>query len=134
MIHLTIKRIAKRPEYTVGRLYVEGEYLCDTLEDTVRDLGKDGSGKVYGKTSIPEGLYRIILSRSPRFKRLLPEILGVPFFTGVRIHALNTAEESEGCIGVGENKEVGKVLNSRYWENKLMEKLKCYSHITLEIT
>lgn len=134
MLHLELKRIAKRDTYTIGKLFVEGEYFCDTLEDTVRVFGADGSGKIPGKTAIPEGLYRIILSRSNRFKRLLPELVDVPYFSGVRIHAGNTEDDTEGCILVGENKEVGKVLNSKLWESRLLEKLKGNSHITLEVS
>jgi hypothetical protein len=122
---LTLKRIALRPTYTIGRLYIDGEYFCDTCEDKVRDANKNGvfdeEKKVYGKTAIPYGNYTIILSMSNRFKRVLPLLLDVPEFSGIRIHSGNTADDSLGCILVGENKQVGKVLNSRKTENKLMQ-------------
>lgn len=91
--------------------------MCDTLEDRVRPEGE----KVYGKTAIPEGAYEMVLSYSPRFKKILPEILNVPNFTGIRIHSLNKAEESEGCIGVGEwnGKDTNWISNSRKTFNKL---------------
>lgn len=121
---LTLKRIALRPTYTIGRLYIDGEYFCDTCEDKVRDTNKNGvfyEKKVYGETAIPYGTYTIILSMSNRFKRVLPLLLDVPYFEGVRIHSGNTAKDSLGCILVGENKQVGKVLNSRKTENRLMQ-------------
>lgn len=122
---LTLKRIALRPTYTIGKLYIDGEYFCDTCEDRVRDTNKNGvfdeGKKVYGETAIPYGTYTIILSMSNRFKRVLPLLLDVPDFEGIRIHSGNTAKDSLGCILVGENKQVGKVLNSRKTENKLMQ-------------
>jgi hypothetical protein len=105
--------------YTIGKLYNVKQYLCDTLEDKVRDLNKDGDlddpgeGKVFGETAIPYGRYRVILTWSPKFKRLMPEVLLVKHFTSIRIHALTTEKETLGCIGVGENKIKGKLINSR---------------------
>ena len=124
---LTLKRIALRPTYTIGKLYIDGEYFCDTCEDCVRDTNRNGrfdeSPKKYGLTAIPYGTYKVILSMSNRFKRVLPLLLDVPEFSGIRIHAGNTADDSLGCILVGENKQVGKVLNSRNTERKLMKVL-----------
>ena len=124
---LTLKRIALRPTYTIGKLYIDGKYFCDTCEDCVRDTNKNGwfdeEKKVYGETAIPYGTYKVILSMSNRFKRVLPLLLDVPEFSGIRIHSGNTADDSLGCILVGENKQVGKVLNSRKTEKKLMKVL-----------
>ena len=125
---LLLKRIALRDTYTIGKIYIDGEYFCDTLEDKVRDLNKNGvfdgdEKKVYGETAIPYGTYKVILSYSPKFKRILPELLDVPCFTGIRIHRGNTEKDTAGCLLVGENKVRGKVLNSTYWEKKLIEKL-----------
>lgn len=125
---LTLKRIALRPTYTIGKLYIDGKYFCDTCEDKVRDANKNGvfdeEKKVYGITAIPYGTYKVILSMSNRFKRVLPLLLDVPEFSGIRIHSGNSADDSLGCILVGENKQVGKVLNSRKTEQKLMKILK----------
>lgn len=122
---LTLKRIALRPTYTIGKLYIDGKYFCDTCEDCVRDTNRNGwfdeSPKKYGLTAIPYGTYKVILSMSNRFKRVLPLLLDVPEFSGIRIHSGNTADDSLGCILVGENKQVGKVLNSRKTEQKLMK-------------
>lgn len=104
-----IVRTFKGAEYTIGKLYIDNQYFCDTLEDTVR---KDGE-KVYGKTAIPSGMYRVKKTYSPRFKKVLPEILDVPNFSGVRIHAGNTAKDTEGCVLLGLNKTKGAVINSQ---------------------
>lgn len=118
---LRLKRIALRDTYTIGRLYVDGQYWCDTLEDRVRDLSREK--KVPGETAIPPGTYDVVVNISPKFKRLLPRLLGVPHFDGILIHRGNTAKDSAGCILVGENKAVGKVLNSTYWEQRITEHL-----------
>lgn len=74
-------------DYTIGKLYINGDYFCDVLEDTVRPEGV----KLYGKTAIPYGTYDIILTYSPRFKQKLPLLLNVPNFEGIRIHSGNYA-------------------------------------------
>ena len=135
---LLLKRIALRDTYTIGKIYIDGEYFCDTLEDKVRDLNKNGvfdgdEKKVYGETAIPYGTYKVILSYSPKFKRILPELLDVPCLTGIRIHRGNTEKDTAGCLLVGENKVRGKVLNSTYWEKKLIEKLEGKNGITIQI-
>ena len=104
-----IKRTFKGVEYTVGKLYIDGAYFCDTLEDTVRPNGQ----KIAGKTAIPAGTYRVKKTMSPRFKTILPEILNVPNFTGVRIHSGNTAKDTDGCLLLGLNKAKGQVLCSK---------------------
>lgn len=116
-MELKLNRIFLGSSATIGELYVDKKYIADTLEDRVRPEGE----KVYGKTAIPEGTYEMVLSYSPRFKKILPEILNVPNFTGIRIHSLNKAEESEGCIGVGEwnGKDTNWISNSRKAFNKL---------------
>lgn len=117
---LLLKRIALRETYTIGKLYVDNHLFCDTCEDRVRDIEREG--KVYGKTAIPYGTYKVTLKvQSPKYsqrasydwcKGYLPRLLNVPHFDGILIHAGNTAEDSAGCILVGENKVVGKVINS----------------------
>lgn len=120
-MELNLKRIALREDYTIGRLFIDGQYWCDTLEDRVRDLGKEA--KVPGRTAIPKGTYDVVVNVSPKFKRLLPRLLRVPRFDGVLIHRGNTAADTAGCILVGENKAVGKVLNSTVWEKRITEYL-----------
>lgn len=123
-MNIVLKRIALRDTYTIGKLYIDGKYICDTIEDKVRDINKNGKfdgeeKKVYGETAIPYGTYEVKWTYSPRFKRHMPELLNVPSFSGIRIHSGNTAADSLGCIIVGENKVVGKVINSRTTVNKL---------------
>lgn len=120
-MELTLNRIFLGSSATIGELWVNDTHLCDTLEDRVRPEGE----KVYGKTAIPEGTYEVKLTYSPRFKKILPEILNVPNFSGIRIHSLNKAEESEGCIGVGEwnGKDTNWISNSRIAFNELMSLL-----------
>ena len=108
-MNIIIKRIFKGPDYTIGRLSIDGKYFCDTLEDTVRPAGV----KIPGRTAIPAGKYKIKLTESLRFGRLMPRLENVPGFTGVLIHSGNTAEDTEGCILVGKNRVKGKVLDSR---------------------
>ncbi len=108
-MNIIIKRIFKGPDYTIGKLYIDGKYFCDTLEDTVRAPGV----KIPGRTAIPAGKYIIKLTESLRFGRLMPRLENVPGFTGVLIHAGSTAEDTRGCILVGKNRVKGKVLDSR---------------------
>jgi len=137
-MELILKRIAKRKTYTIGRLYIrqqvmdeylpgyEDHYFCDTLEPTWRDYA-NGAYKVKGRSAIPEGRYAVVISYSPKFKQWLPILLGGPEFNrkwqGIRIHAGNTAKDTEGCILVGQNREVGKVLDSRKWLYELKQKI-----------
>ncbi|MBN2744532.1 MAG: hypothetical protein JXR39_11625 [Marinilabiliaceae bacterium] len=123
-MELLIDRIFKGNQYTIGKLFVEDSYFCDTLEDPVRDILPDGSGKIFGQTAIPAGRYKVILSMSPKFGRILPEILNVPHFTGIRIHRGVNAEHTHGCPLVGINSEKGKVLNGAKIEEKLINELK----------
>jgi len=85
-----------------GILMVNGAHECLTLEDPVRNLWGDGSGKIYGKTAIPAGKYPVTIDFSPKFQKMMVKILNVPFFTGIRIHSLNDADDTLGCIGVGQ--------------------------------
>lgn len=114
---LRVERLWKKPAYTVGRLFVDGKFFCNTLEDTVRDLGNEK--KVYGKTAIPYGEYKVVYNWSPKFGRNLPRLLNVPAFEGILIHPGNTADDSAGCILVGRNTEVGRLTESRYTSDKL---------------
>lgn len=137
-MELKLKRIWRK-KYTIGKLYIDGVYFCDTLEDRVIDLdmsGKfeDDEVKVMKETAIPYGKYKITLRKSPRFKRILPYLHDVPHFEGVLIHRGNTLEDTAGCILVGENSKVGMVLNSKTYENRLVQMMKGVKEITIEIT
>lgn len=114
---LKVERLWPKPSYTVGRLYVNGEFFCNTLEDVVRDLPKEQ--KVYAQTAIPPGTYKVVYNHSPKFKRKLPRLLDVPYFEGILIHPGNTAADSAGCILVGNNSAVGRLSNSRATSDRL---------------
>lgn len=119
-MRILLQRHALKAGYTIGRMEINGRYFCDTLEDTDRGLRESmtedeiAALKVKGATAIPTGTYRIDMqTRSPRFGRVLPRLLRVKGYASVLIHSGNTADDTEGCILVGENRERGKVLNSR---------------------
>lgn len=114
---LRVERLWKKATYTVGRLYVDGKLYCNTLEDVVRDLDKEE--KVPGKTAIPAGTYKVVYNWSPKFGRNLPRLLNVPHFEGILIHPGNTADDSAGCILVGNNTAVGRLTNSRDTSDRL---------------
>ncbi len=140
-MEILLQRVAKRDKYTIGKLYINDQYFCDTLEDTDRGLTQSmteqqiKSKKVYGETAIPTGIYRVIISYSNRFKKQMPLLLNVPGFAGIRIHTGNTEKDSLGCILVGKNKAVGKVLESRDTYNKLFSILqKADKKETIKIT
>ena len=133
-MRLILKRLYLKTDYTIGKLYMDGKYFCDTLEDQVRDLTKER--KIPGRTAIPAGVYEIVVNVSPRFKRKLPRLLDVPGFDGILIHRGNTAEDTAGCILVGENRERGKVINSTRYEVQLtgrLERAQEKGEITIEI-
>lgn len=135
LLKLNLFRDYKKSTYTIGNLYINGEWFCNTLEDTDRGLTMNDPEtkikftKVYGKTAIPRGVYRIDLNtKSARFSNkssyqfcrgYLPRLVNVPGFSGVLIHIGNTAEDTEGCILVGLNKAKGKVLQSTETFKKL---------------
>ena len=127
---ILLKRIAKRDSYTIGKLYINNNYFCDTIEDKDRALTQQMDSaaiqkiKVYAQTAIPTGKYQVVMTYSSRFKKVMPLLLNVPGFSGIRIHSGNTANETEGCIITGQNKVVGKVINSRVTTGKLYSIIK----------
>lgn len=124
-MNIQLKRIAKKETYTIGKLYIDGVYFCDTIEDKDRGLNQAMSindikkKKVYGETAIPTGTYKLVIDYSNRFKKNMAHILNVPGYEGIRIHTGNSAKDSLGCIIVGKNKVVGKVVESRNTYNQL---------------
>ena len=145
---LLVKRIARKSNYTIGKLYINGEWFCDTLEDTDRGLTQSmqlseiRKVKVANETAIPAGTYTVTMDVvSPKFKNSswarpyggkLPRLLNVPGYEGVLIHVGNSAKDTAGCILVGKNKAVGKVLESQTVFKELMKKLQGQS-ITITI-
>ena len=120
-MEIRVERTDFSEDSTIGKLYVDDQFECYTLEDKVRPV------KIKGKTAIAAGRYEVIINYSQRFGRLLPLFLNVPNFEGVRIHPGNTAADTEGCILVGQTKEVGFIGQSRLAFEQLFTKLKIAS-------
>lgn len=118
---IELKRTLKLPKCTIGDLYVDGKFVCYVVEDTVREvIGQPvATWKIPHVTAIPVGTYDVIIDMSNRFKKLLPLIKNVPGFEGVRIHTGNTAEDTEGCLIVGNIKMVSSVGQSKVAMAKL---------------
>ena len=149
-MELTLKRIAKKATYTIGHLYIDGQYFCDTIEDRDRGLNNQmplseiKARKVYGETAIPTGTYGLTMKVvSPKYSKKksfaftggrMPRLLSIPGWDGVLIHSGNTAADSLGCIVVGENKQVGKVINSFATFKRLWPILDAHRNETLTIT
>lgn len=125
---LRLERRWPKDKYTVGRLYIDGVPFCDTLEDKVADVNRNGvfdgtERKVPGETAIPYGTYRVFYGWSAKFGRNLPRLLNVTAFDGILIHPGNTADDSAGCILVGMNTEPGRLSQSRHYSNLLNERI-----------
>ena len=141
---LTLKRKFLSDKYTVGDLFIDGKFFCNTIEDKVRELpaaclytpkGQSCKckGKIYAETAIPVGMYKVTMEYSPRFKRKLPLLHNVPHFIGILIHSGTTAVDSAGCLIVGNNTIKGKVTESRVTSDKLNAILSKETQITIEI-
>lgn len=136
-LDMKLVRTEFKDTQTVGKLYLNGVYFCDTLEDKNRDLNKNGifdgsEKKVYSETCIPFGQYKVIINQSPRFKRLMPRLLNVPHFDGILIHNGVTEKNSAGCILVG-SYDGQKLVRSKEIFNKLFEIMKYYNDIQISI-
>lgn len=133
---ILLDRKWKANEYTIGKLYIDGVEFSDTLEDKDREL-KDSmslneitSKKVYGQTAIPTGTYKVLMTYSSKFanrvwgkkyKGKVPQLMNVKGYEGVRIHPLNTAKDTLGCIGVGKNTSKGMITSSIAYYYKLLD-------------
>lgn len=139
VVRLKLERTWCGSKCTIGTLYVDGKAECFTLEDQRREVkGKPVSEwKVPAQTAIPAGVYNIVVTPSNRFKRELPLLENVPGFVGVRIHPGNTAEDTEGCILVGQAKGPDSVTESRRAFDKLFTKIReslgCGEKVTIEV-
>ena len=124
---ITIKRLHKTNTSTIGELLIDGIFECYTLEDVEREV------KVKSETAIPKGTYKVIINQSNRFKRLLPLLLDVPNFEGVRIHSGNSNHDTEGCILVGQTRGKDYIGKSRKAFDKLFKKMQAAKDITITI-
>lgn len=136
-MNIALKRIYYGDKHTIGKLFVDGQYLCYTLEDKMRQEPDKpvSEWKVYANTAIPTGIYGVIITMSARFKKLLPLLLNVDGFSGIRIHAGNTSADTEGCIlvGTGWDGKSDFITNSRVAFNMLMERIN-NAHTEVKIT
>ena len=114
---LELTRVFIAEDYTIGHLAIDGEHFCDTLEDVPRDI------KIPDRTCIPKGSYKVVINYSNRFKKSMPQLLNVPGFDGIRIHPGNNADDTSGCILVGENTIKGGLTKSLDTYNALYEKM-----------
>lgn len=124
-MEIELHRKWRKKGYSIGVLYINGQRICETLEDEDRGLSEDMSlseikkRKIKGETAIPIGRYQVAWTFSPRFNKMLPLLMGVPGYDGIRIHSGNKAKDTDGCILCGRNTEPGTVTHSRYWTNKV---------------
>lgn len=137
---LTLKRNIFTDDSTIGELFIDGRFECFILEDTDRGLNSDMSLdeiaaiKVFGKTCIPYGEYRIHNTFSNRFNKILPLLEGVKGFAGIRIHPGNTSADTEGCLLPGTSKANNLVLHSRNAFQNLWNKIEDETEINILIT
>lgn len=132
---LLLKRVQKAEEFTIGELFIDGKFQCYTLEDAERETDEPiAQWKIPGKTAIPRGIYNVILDESIRFRRILPRLLGVPGFTGIRIHPGNTQYDTEGCILVGDGIAYDALTDSRNAFTKLYKRLEIAYNTNEKIT
>jgi hypothetical protein len=125
---IEVKRLHRTENSTIGELTIDGKFECYTLEDVERDV------KIKGETAIAKGTYKVIINQSNRFKRLLPLLIGVPNFEGVRIHAGNSNHDTEGCILVGQNRSTDYITKSRKAFDSLFTKMQKAKNITITIS
>lgn len=124
---------------TSSDLYINGVFECHVLEDTDRKLTSSmpldeiKRIKVFGETAIPYGTYKVIISKSTRFQKMFPEILEVPGYSGVRIHAGNFPKDTEGCLLVGTTLFKDEIRNSKIALSNLMAKLEKADSISIDI-
>jgi len=124
---LLLKRLHRTEHSTIGELHIDGKFECYTLEDKEREV------KIKSETAIPKGTYIVGITLSNRFKRLLPILINVPNFEGVRIHSGNSNHDTEGCILVGTTRSEDYIGNSRLAFEKLFKKMQLAKSITLTI-
>jgi hypothetical protein len=146
ILELEVFRKYLGEKYTIGRFSVDGRVICDTLEDKVRelhDINHDGDftdpgeGKIFAETAIPCGRYKVEMIWWSKHKRMIPHLIGVPGFTGILIHGVATEQDTQGCIGVGENKIKGRLVNGPFWSvtiaNLITEAIKSGKEVYITI-
>ena len=140
-MRLTLVRRWNKKDYCIGDLYINGKWFCNVLEDVDRGLDDSMSEdeikqiKIKGETAIPTGIYTVLLTYSPKYKKIMPLINNVKGYSGIRIHSGNSSKDTEGCLLVGKNTVVGRLTDSRNTFNALFKRLqqKGSNKITIEI-
>lgn len=124
-MNLLLQRSKSANGHTQGDLLIDGVHECFTCEDVIREVPGSpvDQWKVHGQTAIPQGRYKVIITMSNRFQRELPLLCAVPGFGGIRIHAGNTAADTEGCILPGSIVTATGVGQSRIAFDALFAKL-----------
>ena len=150
---IQVQRLYKKDTYTIGKMFIDGKYFCDTLEDKDRGLNSSMSEsqikgiKVYGETAIPMGIYKIDMNTiSPKFSKYsfyqevckgkIPRLIGVKGFNGILIHVADGykgASLVQGCIGIGKNKIKGGLLEGKETFKKLYSILSSCNNDQIEI-
>lgn len=135
MTRLEVIRHTFTNKSTIGDLFINGKFVCNTLEDCDRHL-EEGGKKIYGETAIPCGEYRIKWTYSPKYGRRMPELLNVPQYQGVRIHSGNKPEDTEGCIlcGTKTDTKADWITNSRNAINLVYSLIDSDENLTIKIT
>ena len=133
-----------KEKYTIGKLYVDGKYYCDTLEDKDRSLSasltleRNKKLKVYGQTAIPIGIYHVSLHRWTKYNVVVPKLENVPAFEGILIHNGKNQDNTEGCILVGKNTVVGGLTDGRVYMHGLTDMIRAAirrgEQVTIEVT
>ena len=127
-MEIKIKRLHRTEHSTIGELSIDGVFECFTLEDKEREV------KIKGETAIEKGTYQVIINRSNRFKKLLPLLINVPNFEGIRIHSGNSNHDTEGCILVGRTRSQDFIGQSRKAFDRLFKKMQKAENITITIS
>ena len=129
MMQIMLTRNWKKPDYTIGRIFINNAFFCNSMEPIDRGLRQDmpiediKRLKVKNKTAIPTGTYKVMMTWSPKYQKKMPQIMNVPCFDGVRFHPGNKPKDTRGCVLPGENSVKGMVVNSTKYFNQFVSML-----------
>ena len=129
MMQIMLTRNWKKPDYTIGRIFINNAFFSNSMEPPDRGLRQDmplaeiKRLKIKNKTAIPTGTYKVMMTWSSKYQKKMPEIMKVPGFDGVRIHPGNYPKDTRGCVLPGENSVKGMVVNSTKYFNQFVSML-----------
>lgn len=139
MLQVLLTRNWRKDTYTIGRIYTNGNFFCNSLEDKDRGLMQGmpletlKKMKVQDQTAIPVGTYRLRVTMSPRFKRELVEVVDVPAFTGIRFHRGVNENHTSGCVLTGMNKIKGGLVDGAKYEEEFTKMVKAADEAWLTV-